>query len=246
MRYKIIIEYNGFDYLGWQKQAQKQGQTIEEIIQNAIFLATQENVDVMGSGRTDAGVHAIAQVAHFDLVKNFEPFRLNGALNNYLRLTNVSIISCQIVDDNFHSRFDAKMRHYQYKIINRKAPLTIMRNFAWHVANYLDFEEMQKAAKYLLGTHDFSAFQDAECQSKSPIKTISKIEIKRNNDEIIINCSAKSFLHHMVRNIVGTLIWVGCGKIKAQDITMILEKRDRTLSGPNAPAYGLYFMGVDY
>ena len=246
MRYKITIEYDGSDYCGWQQQKDQPNKSIEEILEKAIFLMTQEKVEIVAAGRTDAGVHALAQIAHFDLEKEFEMFRLMMGINNYLRESAVVVVSCEIAADNFHSRFDAKMRHYCYLITNRKAPLALQKNRAWHVPIFLDIDKMREAANHLVGTHDFSAFCDAECQSNSPIKTVEKITIEKNYDEIVIEISAKSFLHHMVRNIVGTLMWVGSGRVSVMGIKNILASKDRKLSGPNAPACGLYFVGVDY
>lgn len=246
MRYKITIEYDGTNYVGWQKQPDQLDKSVEEILEKAILQMTNEQVKINGSGRTDAGVHAVAQVADFVLTKEFETFRVIAGLNNYLLQTNIAITNCEIVGDNFSSRFDAKMRHYRYVIVNRRASLALQKNRAWHVPLPLDTSAMQLAANYLIGEFDFSAFRDAECQSKSPIKTVTKIAVKRKGEEVIIEISAKSFLHHMVRNIVGTLMWVGSKKIAVDDVLMILESRDRKNSGPNAPACGLYFLSVDY
>lgn len=246
IRYKITFEYDGTNYCGLQKQQDLPNKSVEEILENAVCSLSQERVKINASGRTDAGVHAISQVAHFDISKKFEPHRIVMGLNNYLRAEDVAILSCEIVDENFHSRFDAKMRHYRYLIVNRSAPLILQKNRAWHVAQKLDFVAMQQASQFLVGEHDFSAFRDAECQAQSPIKTIEKIALTQNGDEITIEISAKSFLHHMVRNIAGTLVWVGIGKIKTTKMKNILESRNRTKSGPNAPACGLYFLRVDY
>ncbi|MES2677920.1 MAG: tRNA pseudouridine(38-40) synthase TruA [Pseudomonadota bacterium] len=251
-RYKLTIEYKGGNFIGWQKQADNPN-SIQEIIEKAIFDLTGEKVDLVGSGRTDAGVHALAQTAHFDLQKptkeNFA-FKMRAGLNHYLRQNNITadiaILDCVEVDKNFHSRFDGKMRHYQYQIISRHPHLTLHRDLAWQISYPLDINEMLKAAQYLLGKHDFSSFRDSECQSKSAIKSIEKIEIFQEGDLVKMNFSAKSFLHHQVRNMVGTLVLVGGGRMKAEDVKMILETRDRTKSGSNAPAGGLYFLGVDY
>lgn len=244
-RYKLTIEYNGTNYVGWQKQKDS-ANSIQQIIENVIFQLTGENVDLVASGRTDAGVHAIAQVAHFDLVKEKSAFRMLVGLNHYLRLSDIAVVKCEEVDESFHSRFSAQMRHYQYQIISRTAHLALNKNRAWHVPHSLDLNAMKNAAKYLIGQHDFTSFRDAECQAKSPVKTIDKIEIFQEGELVKINISAKSFLHHMVRNIAGTLAMVGRGKIKAEDLKIILEARNRQKSGPNAPAHGLYFLGVDY
>ncbi|MSP33565.1 MAG: tRNA pseudouridine(38-40) synthase TruA [Rickettsiales bacterium] len=246
MRYKITIEYDGTNYVGWQKQPDQIDKSIEEILEKAIFQMTGEQTKIIGSGRTDAGVHAVAQVADFAISKEFDAFRMMAGLNNHLLLTNIVVTGCEIVADNFNSRFDAKMRHYRYVIVNRRTQLALDKNRAWHVPLPLDVVAMQLAANYLVGSFDFSAFRDAECQSKSAIKTVTKLTVEQKGEKIIIEISAKSFLHHMVRNIVGTLVWVGSERITIDDMLIILESRDRKNSGPNAPACGLYFLGVDY
>lgn len=245
-RYKLTIEYDGTNYCGFQKQFGLREKSIEEVLENAIFLMSQQRVKIAASGRTDSGVHALGQVIHFDLEKSFAPFQMVSGLNNYLREENVAVLSCKLVDKDFHARFNSKMRHYQYKIINRRAPLALQKNRAHHVSPSLDVNSMKEAAKFLIGTHDFTSFRDAECQASSPIRTLDKISVTQNGEEILIEVSAKSFLHHMVRNIVGTLIWVGSGKISSNTVEKILAAKDRTQSGPNAPAYGLYFLRVDY
>ena len=218
----------------------------QEIIEKAILGLTGEAVDLVGSGRTDAGVNALAQIAHFDLATSKCAFKMRGGLNHHLREGNIAILDCAEVDSDFHSRFHAKMRHYQYQIISRHPHLTLHRDLAWQIPYSLDIEEMVKASGYLLGTHNFSSFRDSQCQSKSAIKTIEKITIFKEGEFIKMNFSAKSFLHHQVRNMVGTLVLVGGGKIKPEDMKTILESHDRQKSGPNAPASGLYFLGVDY
>ena len=250
MRYKLTIEYKGTKYIGWQKQSADPN-SIQETIGKAIFGITGENVEVNGSGRTDAGVHALAQIAHFDLTqekltKEKFAFKMRAGLNHYLRESDIAILDCKQVDTNFHSRFDALMRHYQYQIINRHPHLTTNKDLAWHFPVALNVEMMIVASKYLLGKHDFSSFRDSECQSKSAVRTIENITIFKEGDLIKINFSAKSFLHHQVRNMVGTLALVGSGKIKPEEIETILQAKDRQKSGPNAPAQGLYFLGVDY
>jgi len=246
MRYKIVIEYDGTNYVGWQKQPDQPNKSVEEILEKAIFQMTQEQVKLNCAGRTDAGVHAIAQIADFELTKKFDTFRIMMGINNYLQNVNVVVVACEIVDDKFHSRFDARLRHYRYVIVNRKAPLVIEKNRAWHVPLPLDSVAMQLGANYLIGEFDFSSFRDAECQSKTPIKIVKSLTVVRKKDQVIIDITAKSFLHHMVRNIVGTLMWVGTQRIASDEVLIILESRDRTMSGQNAPACGLYFMGADY
>lgn len=246
MRYKIIFEYDGTNYCGMQKQPDQPNNSIEEILENAVFKLSNERVKIYASGRTDAGVHALGQVGHFDLKKQFIASTIISALNNFLRPQNIAVIDCEVVDENFHSRFSAKMRHYRYVIINRRSPLTLQKNLAWHVARNLNVMEMQKAAEYLIGKHDFSAFRDSNCQAKSAIRNVKKISISQNGDEILIEISAQSFLHHMVRNITGTMVEIGLGKIKSSEMKNILESGKRTNSGPNAPSCGLYFLRADY
>lgn len=250
MRYKIIIEYDGSGYIGFQKQPTVKAKSVEEVLELALFKLTQKKIKIFVSGRTDAGVHALGQVIHFDLEKEFAPERILMGLNNYLRSEETSVICCSQVSAEFHARFSAKMRHYRYLLINRKAPLTLQKNRAWHVAKKLDISAMKAGADFLIGEHDFSSFRDSDCQASSPIRTMQKIVIEEKiggiAGEISIEFSAKSFLHHMVRNIVGTLVLVGLGKIQPEEIKKILQLRDRTKSGPNAPACGLYFLGVDY
>ncbi len=261
MRYKIILEYDGTNYNGWQKQEGKF--TIQQSLENALKLLTAEDIEVFGSGRTDTGVHALGQVAHFDLNKDFEPFKLMSALNFYLKVEfmekinceyllkntqtqDISIIDCQKVDNDFHARFSAKKRYYEYRILNRRQPTALLNNRVWQVYRELNIEKMQEATKFLSGKRDWSCFRDSECQAKSPIKTIDKAEIFKNNDKIIFRIQAKSFLHHMVRNIVGTLVDVGLDKTSIQQFQEIIESKDRTKAGPTAPPQGLYFVKVDY
>ncbi len=245
-RYKLTIEYDGTNYCGFQKQLDVLQKSVEEILETAIFQLSQERVKIFASGRTDSGVHALGQVIHFDLNKNFDPRNIIMGVNSYLRKSQVAVLNCELVDENFHARFDAKMRHYRYVIVNRIAPLTLQKNRAWHVVKELDVQKMEQASKFLVGKHDFSSFRDAQCQAPSPVRSIKEIKITKNGEEIFVEISAKSFLHHMVRNIVGTLFWVGGGKISADDVGEILEAKDRVKSGPNAPACGLYFLSVDY
>lgn len=248
-RYKLILEYDGTNFCGLQKQPSKlaNGKTsVATILENAIKQLTKQEVRLFFAGRTDAGVHALGQVAHFDLDQSIEGYKMVASLNFFLINQDLKVLSATLVDQNFHARFSAKMRHYRYIIINRRAPLVIDQNRAWHVPLPLDLKEMQKAANHLIGKHDFSSFQDRMCQAKSPIRSINQILISQESEKITIEVSAKSFLHHMVRNIVGTLVKVGHHKIKASEIPKILSTKNRCHSGPNAPAYGLYFSEVEY
>jgi tRNA pseudouridine38-40 synthase len=247
-RYKIEIEYDGTNYFGWQKQKDKP--SIQEVIENSLFKIFKKNIEIFGSGRTDAGVHAFGQVAHFDIEQGdskLEPFQMMMAINHNIdRGQDVVITNCETTSDAFHSRFDAKMRFYKYLICNRVSPLALNKRRMWHVPQKLDLKKMQEACKYLIGKHDFSSFRDSEAKDKNPIRTINDIKIKKLDDVITVDISAKSFLHHMVRNIVGTLYLVGKNKVAIDDVGNILIAKDRTKSGPNAPAYGLYFLKVEY
>jgi tRNA pseudouridine38-40 synthase len=243
-RYKAVVEYLGTSYAGWQRQPNKL--TIQEVLEKAILKFCGERVTVIGAGRTDAGVHSYGQVAHFDCLKHYSAFEVFSAVNFHLKETSISLLSVEIVDDRFHARFSATERHYVYKIINRSAPLAIKRNTALLVKKPLNIKNMQEAGNFLLGTNDFSSFRSSECTSKSAIKTLTKFEITTINDKLKIYVSADAFLHHMVRNIVGTLIYVGLDKITPADFSKIIQAKFRTAAGPTAPAYGLYLLRVDY
>ncbi len=245
-RFKLTIEYDGTNYCGFQKQKNLPVKSVEETLENAIFSLTQERVKIVASGRTDTGVHALGQVVHFDLNKNFDPYKIISGLNFYLKDEEICIINAIKVDENFHARLSTKMRHYRYVIINRQSNLTLDRNRAYLVVPTLNIEAMQQAANFLIGRHDFTSFRDAECQAQSPIRSIKSILISQKDGKIFVDVSAKSFLHHMVRNIVGTLIWVGNKRINPQDVEKILKAKDRSKSGPNAPSCGLYFLECEY
>ena len=246
MRYKIDIEYDGTNLVGWQKQ--REGDSVQSLLSCAIKDFCGEDAEVFGAGRTDAGVHAIAQTAHFDISKESEPFKLREGLNYYLRTYDapVSVLTAEVVDEDFHARFSAKSRSYIYRILNRRAPAVLEKNRVWWVPVPLDVEKMKEGAKYLIGHHDFTSFRAAECQALSPMKTLDKIEITQDGEEIKFYVEAKSFLYHQVRNIVGTLKMVGDGHLKPEDVKTILEAKDRKKAGPTAPACGLYFYQVKY
>ena len=244
MKYKITIEYNGTGYVGWQ--AQPNHSSIQEQIEQAITKFSNEKPSVYGAGRTDAGVHALGQVAHFSLQKEYNEHSILQSINYFLKDKAIAILNIQKVPEDFHARFSAKKRRYIYKIINRKAPLCLEYNLAWHVHKELDTDKMQKGADFLIGTHDFSTFRASECQAKSAIKTIDKISITQNQESIIFDIVAQSFLHHQVRNIVGTLQQVGLKKWSPQDIQTAKNKKNRQYGGITAPAYGLYFHSVIY
>ena len=222
MRYKITVEYDGTNLVGWQKQ--KDGPSVQEFLEKAIKGFSHQNVEVYGAGRTDAGVHALEQIAHFDLASNKDEFKIQESINALLRELSapVSVIKTEIVDQNFHSRFSAKGRGYIYRILNRRAPSPLLTNRVWLVPYNLDVNIMKEGAKYLLGNHDFSSFRGAGCQARSPIKTLDKLDIERIGDEIIFTVEARSFIYHQVRNMVGTLKEVGNKRISPEDVKLIL------------------------
>lgn len=245
-RYRLDLEYDGTRYAGWQRQA---GQpSIQESIERAIFALSGEEVTLKGAGRTDAGVHALHQVAHFDLGKTFTGDKLRDAINAHLTVARdtIAILSAAEVDDTFDARFSARARHYLYRIGNRRAPFALDRDRVWHVRKHLDVDRMQAAADRLVGHHDFTTFRSVQCQAKSPIKTLDRLDVTRVGDEIEIRASARSFLHNQVRSLVGTLKKVGEGSWTPDDVQKALEARSRAFCGPVAPAHGLYLIGVDY
>lgn len=241
-RYKVILEYDGTDLIGWQEN--RQGPSVQSLMKDAIYQFCGVRPDVVGAGRTDAGVHAIAMTAHFDLPGDTSANTVMRAVNFYLTGKPVSVIDCQIVSDDFNARFDCTSRHYKYVVLNRPSAPVLARNRVYWVPRKLDVSAMRRASLHLIGNHDFTSFRASECQAKSPIKTLDKIEITQQGDEIIFSFSARSFLHHMVRNIVGTLIEIGLGK--PYDIDEILSAKNRSSAGPTAPASGLYFIRADY
>lgn len=244
-RYKIIIEYDGTGMLGWQRQ--EDGPSVQEHLETAFQAFTGETVVMYASGRTDAGVHARGQVAHFDLAKPMDPQRIVGACNVHLRPATIVVVEAEEVSQDFHARFSSKERQYVYRVVSRQAPLIIDAHRAWHVKRKLDVEAMRRAALLLEGEHDFTSFRATECQSKSPVKTLDSIRIEQIDAENIhFHFRARSFLHHQVRNIVGTLVEIGYGKRQVDDIPVLFAAKNRALAGQTAPAHGLYFMGVVY
>jgi tRNA pseudouridine38-40 synthase len=243
-RYRLTVEYDGSPFAGWQRQ--ENGPSIQAALEAAIFRFSGEQVTVTGAGRTDAGVHALAQSAHFDLEKEFAPETIRDAVNHYLRPDPIAVVAAQIATPGFHSRFDAVGRHYLYRIICRKAPFTLERGRAWHIRHALDAEAMHEAAQTLVGQHDFTTFRASECQAKSPVKTLDRIVVSRRADEVHVETSARSFLHHQVRSMVGSLKLVGEARWTARDLLRALEARDRARCGPVAPPEGLYLVRVDY
>ena len=242
-KYKLKIEYDGSHFVGWQKQ--NNGVSIQESIEKAIFELTGEKTTVFGAGRTDAGVHALGQVAHFDLKKNFNIDKVRDGLNHYLRPNPIAILKVENASDSFHARFSAKQRTYEYLITNRRAPLTIKKNKSWSIFKTIELEKMRYEANFFIGKHDLQAFRSIDCQSNTSIKTIDEIKISKNNENLNISISAKSFLHSQVRIMVGTLVEIGKGKI-TESITQIIKSKDRTRAGVTAPAHGLYLVKVNY
>lgn len=243
-RYKITLEYDGTGFVGWQRQ--ENGPSIQGTLEQAITKFCGEEVTVHGAGRTDAGVHALGQVAHFDLTKEAPADTVRDALNAHLRPAAIAVLVAENVPDAFHSRFDAIRRRYRYRILNRRAPPALERGQVWHVGATLDVGAMHEAAQTLVGKHDFTSFRATECQAKSPIKTLDELAVSRRGEEIEVTAQARSFLHHQVRNIVGTLKLTGEGKWSQADLAAALAARDRARGGPTAPAEGLCLVGVDY
>ena len=243
-RYKIIVEYDGGDFVGWQRQAN--GPSVQAALEEALHRFCGETVLVEGAGRTDAGVHALGQAAHFDLAKDTTADTVMKAVNFHLKPAPVAVLSAEEVSDDFHARFSAIKRAYLYRIVNRRAPLALERGRAWFVPQPLDAEAMHAAAQVLVGHHDFTSFRASECQAKSPVKTLDVLAVARHGEVIEIRAEARSFLHHQVRNFVGSLKLVGEGKWTAADLEAALEARDRGAAGPTAPAAGLYLTAVGY
>ena len=243
-RYKITIEYDGTSFVGWQFQ--KNGLSIQEVLQKAIFNFSNEKVVVTGAGRTDSGVHALAQIAHFDLKKIIEKKKFLPGLNQHIGTNPITVLKIEKTNKKFHSRFGAKKRTYQYIIINRQSPLALQKNKAWHVRKKLDIQLMKKGAKLLLGTHDFSTFRASSCGAKSPIKTIEKVSIKKNKDRIILKFISKSFLQQQVRSMVGCIKYLGDGKWNLKDFNKSLISKNRKRCAPPAPSCGLYLTKVSY
>jgi tRNA pseudouridine38-40 synthase len=243
-RYKLTLEYDGAPFVGWQLQ--DNGVSVQGVLGDAIAALAGERSIVHGAGRTDAGVHALGQVAHVDLAKAWDTDTVRDALNAHLRPHPVAVLAAEQVDDTFDARFSARRRHYLYRIVNRRADLTLDLGRAWRVPRPLDAAVMHAAAQRLLGKHDFTTFRAAECQAKSPEKTLDRLDVMRAGEEISVRASARSFLQHQVRSMVGSLVLVGEGKWSADDLASALAARDRAACGPVAPPEGLYLVRVDY
>ena len=243
-RFALTIEFDGTPFMGWQRQ--DHGSTVQGEIEAAITKFTAEDVAVYGAGRTDAGVHALGMRAHVDILREITPFRLMEALNAHLRPRPIAILACEEVHEGWHARFSCVGRSYVYRISNRRAPLALEKNRVWRIGQALDVKAMQDAAKLLLGEHDFTTFRSVQCQSDSPVKTLDRLDVRREGDHVIVEAAARSFLHHQVRSMVGALAAVGRGKWRNDDLQAALEARDRQALIENAPAHGLYFVGAAY
>ncbi|MFA5900516.1 MAG: tRNA pseudouridine(38-40) synthase TruA [Hyphomicrobium sp.] len=243
-RYRITIEYDGTPFFGWQRQAD--GPSVQAALGEALRRFTGESVVVRGAGRTDSGVHALGQVGHFDLQRTWEPFRIREAINFHLRPAPVAVLDCEAVGDEFDARYSATARHYRYRIVSRRAPLTLERYRVWWLPTELDAGAMHEAAQALVGSYDFTTFRAAQCQAKSPLRTLDRLDVSRYGEEIVIEASARSFLHNQVRSMVGSLKLVGEGRWRARDLQAALEARDRSACGPVSPPEGLYLARVDY
>jgi tRNA pseudouridine38-40 synthase len=243
-RFRLLVEFDGRRFMGWQRQAH--GPSVQAAIEGAALAVTGEAAAVHAAGRTDAGVHALGMVAHLDVERPIAAFRLGEALNALLRPAPIAILACDAVADDWHARFSCLGRRYIYRIVNRRAPLTLEHGRAWHVAAPLNADAMAEAATRLIGRHDFTTFRSAHCQAESPVRTLDECAVRRTGDAIEVEVAARSFLHHQVRSIVGCLALVGRGKWSADDLTAALEARDRAALGLNAPPDGLYFVSARY
>ncbi len=243
-RYKLTLEYDGRGFVGWQRQ--DNGPSIQQALEDAIERFSGERVAVTGAGRTDAGVHALGQVAHFDLAAARDPDEVFGALNHHLKPAAIAVLAAEAADDDFHARFSALGRRYRYRIVNRRAPLTHELGLAWQVPQALDEAAMAEAAARLVGRHDFTTFRSVHCQADSPVRTLDLLSVERDGARLFIRAAARSFLHHQVRSMVGCLALVGMGRWTPDDVEAALVARDRAQLGLNAPSDGLFFVRADY
>lgn len=243
-RFRLTVEFDGGPFMGWQRQAH--GPSVQQAIEEAAEAVTGEEVVLHAAGRTDAGVHALAMTAHLDIEKAITPFRLMEALNARLRPNPIAILDCGIVPDDWHARFSCVGREYLYRIVNRRASLTLDLGRAWRIARELDAEAMHDAAQLLVGRHDFTTFRSVHCQAESPLKTLDRLDVRREGENVLIEAAARSFLHHQVRSMVGCLAMVGQGQWSKEDLKDALEAKDRAALGLNAPSDGLYFVRARY
>ena len=243
-RFALTIEFDGTPFFGLQRQ--DNGPSVQQSLEDAAFRVTGEEVRLHSAGRTDTGVHALAMRSHMDIEKDIAPFRLMEALNAQVRPDPIAVTHCEVVADDWHARFSCTGRSYVYRIANRRAPLTLERNRLWQVPQDLDHDAMDRAAKALVGLHDFTTFRSVQCQAQSPVKTLDRLDVERVGDEVRIHAAARSFLHHQVRSMVGCLALVGMGRWREEQMAEALEARDRQALGLNAPPHGLYFVEATY
>ena len=243
-RFALTLEFDGGAFMGLQRQAH--GPSVQQSVEEAVLAVTGEEVRMHAAGRTDAGVHALAMRSHVDIAKAIAPFRLMEALHALLRPAPIAVTACEAVADDWHARFSCIGRSYIYRIVNRRAPLTLERGRAWHVARPLDAQAMHRAAQALVGRHDFTTFRSAHCQARDPVKTLDRLDVRREGQSVLIEAAARSFLHHQVRSMVGTLALVGLGQWREERVAEALAARERQALGLNAPPEGLYFVGAHY
>ena len=243
-RFALTLEFDGTPFFGLQRQAH--GPSVQQAVEEAVHATTGETVTLHAAGRTDAGVHALAMAAHVDVAKEIDAFRLMEALNYHLRAVPVAVLACEAKPDDWHARFSCVGRAYEYRIVNRRAPLTLEANRAWQVPQPLDPQAMHRAAQALVGHHDFTTFRSVHCQAQSPVKTLDRLDVSREGEHMIIRTAARSFLHHQVRSMVGCLALVGMGRWRVEQVGEALAARNRQALGLNAPPHGLYFVGAVY
>ncbi|MGZ3197894.1 MAG: tRNA pseudouridine(38-40) synthase TruA [Croceibacterium sp.] len=243
-RFALTLEFDGGPFMGLQRQ--DHGPSVQQAVETAVHAVTGETVTMHSAGRTDSGVHALAMRSHVDISKAIEPFRLMEALNARLRPDPIAVLACEVKPDDWHARFSCVGRAYEYRIVNRRAPLTLERGHAWHVARDLDADAMHRSAQMLVGRHDFTTFRSAHCQANDPVKTLDRLVVRREGERVIIEAAARSFLHHQVRSMVGTLALVGQGQWREEQVAEALAAKDRAALGLNAPAEGLYFVTALY
>lgn len=243
-RFALTLEFDGGPFMGLQRQ--DHGRSVQQAVETAVHAVTGEKVTMHSAGRTDSGVHALAMRSHVDIAKAIEPFRLMEALNARLRPDPIAVLACEVIPDDWHARFSCVGRAYEYRIVNRRAPLTLERGHAWHVSRDLDADAMHRSAQMLVGRHDFTTFRSAHCQANDPVKTLDRLVVRREGERVIIEAAARSFLHHQVRSMVGTLALVGQGQWREEQVAEALAAKDRAALGLNAPAEGLYFVAALY
>ena len=243
-RFALTLEFDGGPFMGLQRQ--DHGPSVQQAVETAVHAVTGETVTMHSAGRTDSGVHALAMRSHVDIAKAIEPFRLMEALNARLRPDPIAVLACEVKPDDWHARFSCLGRAYEYRIVNRRAPLTLDHGRAWQIGRELDAEAMHRAAQALVGRHDFTTFRSAHCQANDPVKTLDRLDVRREGERVIVEAAARSFLHHQVRSMVGTLALVGQGQWRVEQVAEALAAKDRAALGLNAPAEGLYFVRALY